>query len=79
MPAAEYIQHLTTDLTVHAWDLAQATGGDTDLDGELVTAGLIFADRYPDAEIPERLDTVLDASDAAPPQMRLLARYGRKS
>jgi uncharacterized protein (TIGR03086 family) len=79
MPAAQYIQQLTADLTVHAWDLAQATGGDAELDGELVTAGLIYAERFPDAEVPERLDAPLDVTDTAPPQMRLLARYGRKS
>ncbi len=78
MPASVYVQQLTADLTVHAWDLAQATGGDTELDGELVTAGLLYAERYPDAEVPERLDLPLDVSDSVPPQVRLLARFGRK-
>ncbi len=79
MPASLYIQQLTTDLTVHAWDLAQATGGDTELDGELVTAGLLVADRLPETGVPERFDPPLDVSETAPPQMRLLARFGRKS
>src|SRR3712207_1843722 len=30
--AAEYIEELTADLTVHSWDLARATGGDTELE-----------------------------------------------
>ena len=79
MPASIYVQQLTADMTVHAWDLASSTGGDTELDGELVTAGLLYTEQFPDAEIPERLDTPLDVSETAPPQTRLLARFGRKS
>src|ERR671932_484508 len=77
MPASEYVQQLTADLTVHSWDLAQATGGDTELDGELVTAALLVAERLPETGIPERFDPPLDVSDSAPPQARLLARFGR--
>jgi uncharacterized protein (TIGR03086 family) len=78
-PAAEYIQELTADLTVHAWDLARATGGDTDLDGELVTAALLVGERIPEDGVPGMFDPPLDVSEAAPPQMRLLARFGRRS
>ena len=78
-PAGEYILEMTADLTVHAWDLAQAVGADTELDGELVTAGLVYAERLPAEGIPGLIDPPLDVSDAAPPQMRLLARFGRKS
>ena len=78
-PATEYILEMTADLTVHAWDLAQATEGDTALDGELVTAALVYAERLPAEGIPGLIDPPLDVSDAAPPQMRLLARFGRKS
>ena len=78
-PASEYILEMTADLTVHAWDLAQAIGADTELDGELVTAGLVYAERLPAEGIPGLIDPPLDVSEAAPPQMRLLARFGRKS
>ena len=78
-PAAEYILEMTADLTVHAWDLAQAVGADTELDGELVTAALVYAERLPADGIPGVIDPPIDVSDAAPPQMRLLARFGRKS
>jgi uncharacterized protein (TIGR03086 family) len=78
-PAAEYIQELTADLTVHAWDLARATGGDTDLDGELVTAALLVGQRIPEDGVPGMFDPPLNVSDAAPPQMRMLARFGRRS
>jgi uncharacterized protein (TIGR03086 family) len=77
-PATEYILELTTNLTVHAWDLAVATGGDTELDGELVTAGLVYAERLPADGIPGLIDPPLDVSDSATPQVRLLARFGRK-
>jgi uncharacterized protein (TIGR03086 family) len=78
MHASVYIQQLTADLTVHAWDLAEATGGDTDLDAELITAALLVAERLPESGVPERFDPPLDVSETAPPQVRLLARFGRK-
>ncbi|MGY2084992.1 TIGR03086 family metal-binding protein [Blastococcus sp. SYSU DS0539] len=77
-PSAEYIVEMTTDLTVHAWDLARATDGDTVLDGELVTAALVYAERLPEDGVPGLFDPPLDVSAAAPPQTRLLARFGRK-
>jgi uncharacterized protein (TIGR03086 family) len=77
-PATQYILELTADLTVHAWDLAHATGGDTDLDGELVTAALVFGEQLPEDGVPGLFAPPLDVSSSAPPQTRLLARFGRK-
>ena len=78
-PSAEYIFEMTVDLTVHAWDLAHATDGDTELDGELVTAALVYAERLPEDGVPGLFGPPLDVSAAAPPQTRLLARFGRKN
>ena len=78
-PAAEYIEEMIADLTVHAWDLARATDGDTELDGELVTAALVYAEKLPEDGIPGVIDPPLDVSAAADPQTRLLARFGRKA
>jgi uncharacterized protein (TIGR03086 family) len=78
-PATQYILEMTADLTVHAWDLARATDGDTDLDGELVTAALVFGEQLPEGGVPGLFDPPLDVSSAAPPQVRLLARFGRKA
>jgi uncharacterized protein (TIGR03086 family) len=78
-PATEYIEEMTADLVVHAWDLAKATDGDTDLDLELVTAALVFAERLPDDGVPGLFDPPLEVSDSAPPLIRLLARFGRKA
>jgi uncharacterized protein (TIGR03086 family) len=77
-PAGAYIQELTADLTVHSWDLARATDGDTDLDGELVTAALVVAEGLPADGIPGLYDAPLDVSASATPQQRLLARFGRR-
>ena len=77
--AAEYIEEMTADLMVHSWDLARATGGDTELDPALVTAALVVADRLPDAGVPGLLDPPLDVPRTATPQVRLLGRYGRRS
>jgi uncharacterized protein (TIGR03086 family) len=79
MHATDYIEEMTADLTVHAWDLARATEGDTVLDGELVTAALVYAERLPEDGAPGRFDPPLDASVSSTPQQRLLARFGRKS
>src|SRR5215212_11694022 len=78
-PATQYILEMISDLTVHAWDLAHATGGDTELDGELVTAALVFGEQLPEDGVPERFDPPLDVSVAASPQVRLLARFGRRA
>jgi uncharacterized protein (TIGR03086 family) len=78
-PATEYIFEMTADLTVHAWDLARATDGDTELDGELVTAALVYAERLPEDGIPGVFDPPLDVAPTADPQTRLLARFGRKA
>jgi uncharacterized protein (TIGR03086 family) len=77
-PAAQYILEMTADLTVHAWDIARATGGDTELDGELVTAGLVLGEQLPEGGVPGYFDPPRDVSAAASPQTRLLARFGRK-
>ncbi len=79
LSAAVWIQQLTTELTVHAWDLARATDGDTDLDGELITAALVFAEQLPEDGVPGAFDPPLDVAPAADPQTRLLARFGRKA
>jgi uncharacterized protein (TIGR03086 family) len=78
-PATDYIFEMTADLTVHSWDLARATDGDTELDGELVTAALVYAERLPPDGIAGIIDPPLDVPPSAPPQVRLLARFGRRA
>src|SRR4051794_31163478 len=71
-PAVEYIQELIADLTVHTWDLARATGGDTDLDGELVTAALLVGERLPQDGVPRLFYPPPDTSlEGSPPRRSL--------
>ena len=76
--ATEYIQELIADLTVHAWDLARATGGDTQLDGELITAALLVGEHMPEDGVPGLFDPPVETSQGASPQARMLARFGRR-
>ena len=77
-PASQYILELISDLTVHSWDLARAIDGDTELDGELVTASLLIGEAIPEDGVPGLYDPPLDVSATASPQQRLLARFGRR-
>jgi uncharacterized protein (TIGR03086 family) len=77
-PASQYILELISDLTVHSWDLARAIDGDTELDGELVTASLLIGEAIPEDGVPGLYEPPLDTSTAAFPQQRLLARFGRR-
>jgi uncharacterized protein (TIGR03086 family) len=72
----EYVAQLAADHLIHAWDLAAATGGDTNLDPEQVTeVAAWFADREEmyraGGAIGPRVETQGDA------QSRLLAAFGR--
>jgi len=77
-PATDYVLELIADLTVHSWDLARATDGDTGLDGELITAALLVGEQIPEDGVPGSFDPPLGISAAASPQQRLLARFGRR-
>jgi uncharacterized protein (TIGR03086 family) len=77
-PATDYIFEMTADLVVHSYDLAAAIDGDTDLDGELVTAALVYAERLPEDGVAGLIDPPLDVPPSAPPLVRLLGRFGRR-
>src|SRR4051794_29634775 len=66
-PAIAYIQELTADLTVHAWDLARATGGDTALHGGPRTPALGLAQGPPRDGLPGLLQPPPGASPPADP------------
>jgi len=73
----EYAMQLAADHLVHAWDLAAATGGATELDGELVTAvAAWFADRE---ELYRGAGIIAPRVEGAPgdPLSALLAATGR--
>ena len=72
----EYVAQLAADHLIHGWDLAAATGGETDLDPELVTeVAAWFADRE---ELYRAAGMVGPRSETtADPQSRLLSAFGR--
>ena len=53
-PATDYIFEMTADLTVHSWDLARATDGDTELDGREVGHAVSQDDDGPPRSSRER-------------------------
>ncbi|SDX48213.1 TIGR03086 family protein [Modestobacter sp. DSM 44400] len=79
VPAVEHLAGLTADLTVHAWDLARATGGDTLLDAELVAAALVVGEQHlGPGGVPGVVGPPVAVPPDADPLTRLLARYGRR-
>lgn len=79
VPGSIYCGHRFTDVLVHGWDLAAATGGDTELPAELVEACLEIT--LPQAAIlgvTGAFGDGMDPGEEASPQTRLLALLGRR-
>jgi uncharacterized protein (TIGR03086 family) len=78
--AVDYLVEMTADLTVHAWDLARAIGGVTELDAELVAAAFRYAEERLGADgVPGVIAAPIEISPGADLQTRLLARFGRRA
>lgn len=78
-PARAYLQQMTNDLTVHAWDLARGIGGDERIDADLVHEA--YVDTLPHADMLQQtglFGTRVQVPEDADEQTRLLALYGRK-
>ena len=72
----EYVAQLAADHLVHGWDLAAATGGDRDLDPELVEAvAAWFAQREDMYRSAGAIGPHVEA--AGDPRSQLLAAFGR--
>jgi uncharacterized protein (TIGR03086 family) len=79
-PALDYLVEMTADLTVHAWDLARAVGGVTELDAELVCAAFRYAEEHlGDDGVPGVIAPAVEIPPGADLQTRLLARFGRRA
>jgi len=78
--AAGYCWEMTSDLLVHTWDLARATGTEETLDPELVDViyrrAAPYASKLHESGLFDRPVPVLDGAD---PQTRLLALFGRRA
>lgn len=76
--AAEYGWQMTTDLAVHAWDLAKGIGADdtidTDLAGELLERSRPIAAEFAGSSL---FAPSVSVSDDADPETQLLALLGR--
>ncbi len=66
------------DVTIHAWDLARATGSDETLDEELVAAvWTIFEPQRDTLQASGLYASPVPVAEDAPLQSRLLALTGR--
>ncbi|MGY1813495.1 TIGR03086 family metal-binding protein [Blastococcus sp. SYSU D00820] len=79
VPVRAWLTRLTADLTVHAWDLARATGGDERLDPALLAAAARAAELLPPGGVPGAFGPAVDVPAGAPEQVRVLARFGRRA
>jgi uncharacterized protein (TIGR03086 family) len=76
--AAEYLAEQTSDIAIHTWDLARATGSDEQLPNDLVQA--VWEHFEPQIEslaATGLYDAPVRVADDAPLQTRLLAVTGR--
>jgi uncharacterized protein (TIGR03086 family) len=76
----EYVIQLTTDLAIHAWDLARATGQDYTLDPGAVTVLLSWTEANTGLLAASGLfGSPIDAGADAPDDVRLLGLLGRSA
>ncbi len=80
VPAEIYAGHRFIDVLVHGWDLAKATGQDTDLDPELVEACWdVITPQLDLLKGSGMFGTEVEVADDADPQTKLLAVLGRRA
>jgi uncharacterized protein (TIGR03086 family) len=78
VPGTEYLAQVTSDLTIHSWDLARGAGLETRLDRELV--GAVYEFMAPQADAwrgAGAFGPAVDVGKDADAQERLLAITGR--
>jgi uncharacterized protein (TIGR03086 family) len=78
-PATWGVGQHTTNLTVHAWDVARATDQSTDLDTDLAQRALEWgrANLKPEFRRPGTFDAEVSVPDTAPIYDRLVGWFGR--
>jgi uncharacterized protein (TIGR03086 family) len=76
----EYVRQLTSDLAIHAWDLARATGQDDTLDPGAVALLLPWAEANAGLVAASGMfGQRIDAGPGAPDDVRLLGLLGRRA
>src|SRR5262249_43379608 len=79
-PAVEYLSQMTTDKTIHTWDLARGTGGDDQLDPELVEwVSAYMAPHFEEWRSGGAFGPTADVPAGADAQTTLLANTGRQA
>jgi uncharacterized protein (TIGR03086 family) len=74
----EYLSEQVSDVTIHSWDLARATGAPEELDGQLIEATWTLFEPQRDTLAASGLFAhPVPIEDDAPLQLRLLALTGR--
>ncbi|MGG7463732.1 TIGR03086 family metal-binding protein [Plantibacter sp. YIM 135347] len=73
-----YLKEQVSDVTIHTWDLARATGSEEELPDELVEAvWTVFAPQQDTLEASGLFATRVELGEDAPLQSQLLALTGR--
>ena len=79
-PAEEYAYQLAADHVVHGWDLAVATGGEAEMDPDLVEALAVwFAEREEMYRAAGAIADRPNGEESSDPQDLLLQAFGRRS
>ena len=80
IPTIEFLRIRSSDLAVHAWDLAVGLGVDERLDDEVVGAVFEWAQQRKDqmAQMPELFDPPIPYSPGADEQTQLIEIFGRE-
>lgn len=77
--AEEYCWQMTTDLAVHAWDLARSIGADERLDPDLASTVLAYVERsIEEWGETSMFDSPVPVAPDADDQTRLIGLLGRK-
>lgn len=78
VPVDDYLREQVSDVTIHSWDLARATGADERLDVTLIEAvWTVFEPQRDTLSASGLFATPVNLDDNAPLQSRLLALTGR--
>jgi uncharacterized protein (TIGR03086 family) len=76
--ARHFLEEITTDITIHSWDLAQGVGAESQLDEQLVEAVYdIFKEKAEEWHNAGVIGEPIAVSESANTQERLLALAGR--
>lgn len=75
-PAKQYLFEVTSDITVHTWDLARAIGADETIPDELLT---LVEETFAPLAGKEVFGDVVEVEPNASRQVKLLAKLGREA